>query len=282
MVVISILHYKGIFVVIFSDIILRFVDTSKTADHDGVYRLLGNLFDFDAYGMFGCDMITFFFESLRFFRITERGDLYAETTALDDDTLRTGALRDVFRRGCELSGSGAPLAMGVSICRFVETEDFEFHGGGALFDETDILRRLIGEVDDTIFDKGAAVVDAYGCGFAVFEVGYFDDGIDRECFVRSSIGVHVVAFTVGGETTVKVGPIPACGTAKPFADGDGRRTVGGSRDTVGFHRRTVHVFTVSRLLKGARSHRFWSVIGIVVGDEGIAHAAAADQEGQCG
>ena len=54
----------------------------------------------------------------------------------------------------------------------------------------------IGKINDTVSDKGAAVIDAHLRLLAVGKVGDAHDGVERESTVRGSELAHVVDFAV--------------------------------------------------------------------------------------
>lgn len=86
--------------------------------------------------------------------------------------------------------------------------DFNFYRSYAPAEYSDCFRRSHGKVDDTAFHEGAAVVDTDTDGFTVFEVGYFDYGIEGEGFVSGGEAVGVESFSAGGSSAVKFAAVP--------------------------------------------------------------------------
>ena len=66
----------------------------------------------------------------------------------------------------------------------------------------------IGEVDDTVLDERAAVVDQHGHGLAVGEVGDLHAGAQRESLVRGGHAILVVDGAAGGLLPVEAGAVP--------------------------------------------------------------------------
>src|SRR5438552_633589 len=132
---------------------------------------------------------------------------------LDDDVTESDldSLSESFGivdlpEGTDLNGENAWRRGGAGYQGRIKS--LELHKTDAGANQVDGLRCRIGEIDNTPFHEGPAVVDAHVHGLAALEIVHPHMGAERQSAVCRREVVHVVDLAAGAETSMKRMAVP--------------------------------------------------------------------------
>src|SRR5690606_34156851 len=152
-------------------------------------------------------------------------------------------------------------------------DNFHIHQPGARTENADALGGGVAQINNAVVVKRAAIIHAHHHGFAVSHIGYPHIRRNRQGFVGSGHGVHVVNLAIGGAAPVKLGAVPG---------GFAALLVGAFvfNQVVGFAEHCVGIFIARTGALFVTGHGIWHMGGVHhFGGRAIAYVVKARAAG---